>query len=40
MDARTLPQSHETEFLAQEIEVEIREKIGVDHMAQMLGITP
>lgn len=45
VDARTLthsplPQPHETEFLAQEIKVEIREKIGVDHMAQMLGITP
>lgn len=33
-----LPQLHETEFL-EEIEVEIGEKIGLDHMGQVLGMT-
>lgn len=45
MDTRTLtlsplPQPHETEFLAQEIGVEIGEKRGLDHMGQVLGMTP
>lgn len=35
-----LPQLHEIDFLAQEIEVEIRGMIGLDYMGQVLGMTP